>query len=104
MSACVRVCLIPAPPPSGPGTRPKPFLERSVDVALLAASGAVAGLARLLPIAASLGATLLLTLQADNDFYSQVDHLRAAGLPHTTAGLKSLPPFLPCPKGACVCV
>lgn len=36
-------------------------------------------------------------LRADNDFYSQVDHLRSLGKPLRSASLRALPRFNPCP-------
>ncbi|RHZ30605.1 hypothetical protein DYB31_012687 [Aphanomyces astaci] len=39
--------------------------------------------------------TLVITLEADNDFYSQRDQLRSRGLPVSRTALASLPPFLP---------
>ncbi|ETV68572.1 phosphomevalonate kinase [Aphanomyces astaci] len=39
--------------------------------------------------------TLVITLEADNDFYSQRDQLRSRGLAVSRTALASLPPFLP---------
>ncbi len=80
-----------------------PFLERAVDTALLAVVGVVgaASLSSLLQLAARVGVTLHITLQADNDFYSQADALAERGLGRTSAALRSLPHYLPCPRGGC---
>jgi hypothetical protein len=76
-------------------------------VSLLAVCGVVGrtALAAIVSAAAALGATLHVQLSADNDFYSQVDQLRARGLPLSSASLATLPPFLPCPRGdrSCSC-
>lgn len=85
----------------GEGARPNPFLERAIEVALMAASSANPRVAALLAATGGVGASIVLTLQADNDFYSQTDHLAERGLPRTAAGLRALPRFLPCPKGGC---
>jgi len=42
------------------------------------------------------GEQLVVTLRADNDFYSQQGPLKARGLPYTVESLRSLPKFLPC--------
>ena len=41
---------------------------------------------------------LAIKLRADNDFYSQINHLRHRGLDLTPQNVQSLEPFLPCPK------
>ena len=41
---------------------------------------------------------VVLTLKADNDFYSLVPHLQEQGLPLTLEGAQQLPPFLSAPK------
>lgn len=78
-----------------------PYVERTLEVALLAARALLPaepqGISRLFSGAAALGATLRITLRADNDFYSQVSHLTERGLPVSTDSLASLPSFLPCP-------
>ena len=72
-----------------------------MDTALLCASSLVGDLplSQLLRVAVAIGGALHVTLQADNDFYSQADHLAARGLPLNTTSLASLPAHLPCPSG-----
>lgn len=41
---------------------------------------------------------LAIKLRADNDFYSQINHLKQRGLDLTPQHVESLEPFLPCPK------
>ena len=41
---------------------------------------------------------LAIKLRADNDFYSQINHLKQRGLDLTPQDVESLEPFLPCPK------
>jgi phosphomevalonate kinase len=41
---------------------------------------------------------LAIKLRADNDFYSQINHLKQRGLDLTPQNVESLEPFLPCPK------
>lgn len=41
---------------------------------------------------------LAINLRADNDFYSQINHLKQRGLDLTPQNVESLEPFLPCPK------
>ena len=41
---------------------------------------------------------LAIKLRADNDFYSQINHLKQRGLELTPQNVESLEPFLPCPK------
>jgi len=41
---------------------------------------------------------LRIKLRADNDFYSQIHHLREKGLECIPLNVLDLPPFLPCPK------
>jgi len=41
---------------------------------------------------------LAIKLRADNDFYSQINHLKSRGLDLTPQNVESLEPFLPCPK------
>ena len=43
--------------------------------------------------------SLEITLQADNDFYSQIHELQGRNLPVTANSLKQLPKFQPCPRG-----
>jgi len=43
---------------------------------------------------------LHITLQANNDFYSQIGELRRRGLPLLSRSLSQLPKFLPCPRDA----
>lgn len=43
---------------------------------------------------------LAIKLRADNDFYSQINHLKQRGLDLTPQDVESLEPFLPCPKDA----
>lgn len=43
--------------------------------------------------------SLGITLQANNDFYSQTKELQKRGLPLLSQSLKTLPDFMPCPKG-----
>lgn len=43
--------------------------------------------------------SLYITLQANNDFYSQTKELQRRGLPLLSQSLKTLPEFLPCHKG-----
>lgn len=76
-----------------------------MDTALLAVVGVVGApsLTPLLRLAARVGLALHITLQADNDFYSQADALAERGLARTSAALQSLPHYLPCPRGACPC-
>ena len=95
-----------------------PYVAFAVDAALavVAAAGETSGgltslLARLAASASALpsisadengdcGRTrsgLVLTLRADNDFYSQRSHLVARSLPVSSASLASLPAFLACP-------
>lgn len=44
------------------------------------------------------GGALAIKLRADNDFYSQITHLKQRGLDLTPKNIESLEPFLPCPK------
>ncbi|GBG34121.1 DNA-directed RNA polymerase subunit [Hondaea fermentalgiana] len=48
------------------------------------------------PEPAGLPARIEITLQADNDFYSQQTHLEARGLPYNTTSLATLEPYMPC--------
>jgi hypothetical protein len=73
-----------------------------MNCALAAAAGVLSPMelaSRLSRAAASSSPRLLVTLLADNDFYSQRAHLLARGLPVSSAALSSLPPHLPCPLG-----
>eukprot|EP00588_Corethron_pennatum_P012416 CAMPEP_0194274634 /NCGR_PEP_ID=MMETSP0169-20130528/7669_1 /TAXON_ID=218684 /ORGANISM="Corethron pennatum, Strain L29A3" /LENGTH=403 /DNA_ID=CAMNT_0039017885 /DNA_START=75 /DNA_END=1282 /DNA_ORIENTATION=- len=73
--------------------RPNPYVEGTLRAAV--------GFAQLFlgdaALRAALRPTLEIRLRADNDFYSQLDALRAAGLPPTPTGAASLPRFAPCP-------
>jgi hypothetical protein len=90
-------------PNPAPGAGRNPFVEAALHTALVALVSA-AGWERLgaLVAAAPEGAGRLtcVTLRADNDFYSQRAALLERGLPLTIAALRSLPPFLPCPRDA----
>lgn len=75
------------------------YVECAVNCAMLAAAG-VAGpdkIAAVLRHIAAQNITVHITLQADNDFYSQAAHLKSRGLPVCIASLASLEPYLPCP-------
>ena len=86
--------------------RRNPYVEYALETALAAASrkpdrdGAVDHVAHMLASQCASGASLRLTLNADNDFYSQREHLLARGLPVSAANLAALPRFLPCPTDA----
>jgi hypothetical protein len=56
-----------------------------------------AGLKNILVAIAAEG-QLRIKLRADNDFYSQISHLRSLNKPFLSSSLRELPPFLPCPR------
>ncbi|KAJ3347366.1 phosphomevalonate kinase, partial [Kappamyces sp. JEL0680] len=65
-----------------------PFVEATLQFALIyAARSTPAGASRLL------GKTISITILADNDFYSQLHHLKAAGTTPSKAALMELPPY-----------
>ena len=79
------------------GTSANPFIQQPITAAFLAAHAAAPPhhIHSTLAVAACLGATLHCALQADNDFYSQLPHLQAAGQAPSLAALAALPPCLP---------
>ncbi|OQR91919.1 hypothetical protein THRCLA_08842 [Thraustotheca clavata] len=74
-----------------------PYVEKTMQVCAKALTGLLGA-----EFAQKLGKmaekhSLEITLEADNDFYSQSEHLVKRGLAMTRANLAQLPPFLPCP-------
>lgn len=87
------------PAPGEPADGANPYVERTIAVAVMTATALLpAGrLVSWLGGFAGRGVYLRITLRADNDFYSQVDHLRERSMPVSSEALASLPPFMPCP-------
>ena len=80
-------------------SRTNPYVAYAVDTALAALAASAAGVRGLASIYDGDGSesAIVLTLRADNDFYSQRAHLLRLGLPVNSASLASLPRFMACP-------
>ncbi|OQR87355.1 hypothetical protein ACHHYP_09100 [Achlya hypogyna] len=83
-----------------PESPANPYVEKTLQVCAKALHGLLG--ASFGANLASLSAehSLLITLEADNDFYSQSSQLLERGLPVTRDNLATLPAFLPCPVDA----
>jgi len=79
--------------------RRNPYVEYAIEVATAAVAGGmgVEALHAVLADAAVGGRALCVSVEADNDFYSQRAALLARGLPVCRASLQALPPRTPCP-------
>ncbi len=95
-------CAAPFTVSPKPGTAPNDFIQRGIACSLLAAFGCLPPkkLSSILSAAVSAGAVLTVSLQADNDFYSQLPHLEAQGVSPSLPALHALPKCLPMLKDA----
>jgi len=78
------------------GDASNPFIERTLAIALryIHEAGALNGVYKDMLVE---GKVLSVKLRADNDFYSQVRHLKQKNLELTPGNMARLDPFLPCP-------
>jgi len=92
VQCCPPFCVTPVA-----GTSPNDFIQRSIACSLLAAYGSLPPhkLSAILQCACTAGARLHLSLQADNDFYSQLPHLEHSGTRPSLPALQALPKCLP---------
>ncbi|ETW06980.1 phosphomevalonate kinase, variant 1 [Aphanomyces invadans] len=80
-----------------PDSIPNPYVEKTIRICVVALVGLLGAAAfeRHVHDMLRLRQSLAITLEADNDFYSQRDQLHNQGLPVNRKTLASLPPFLP---------